>query len=213
MNEMRYANRLNAFEREAVYAAIQNRVMQPVVPNNEPAQQQQLINGEIQFAQVNGRHLQPHIVDRGLEGEQQQRLGPSHGVALQDHQPEELQQPLREDVQYEGLGGPQAQNEDEQQQNLAENDNEGPHGHLEAEAEQQVEHEEDEYDSLGNQAHAQQIPVPVSAAGERRPYHALARENAEALNRLLSREVPILTQQLQNTMELMNQLIRRQLDN
>ena len=76
-----------------------------------------------------------------------------------------------------------------------------------------MEHEEDEYDGLDNQAHAQQIPDPVPAAGERRPYHALALENAEALNRLLTREVPILTQQLQNTMELMNQLIRRQLDN
>ena len=108
VNEMRYANRLNAFEREAVHSAIQNRVMQPVVPNNKPAQQQQLINREIQFAQVNGRHLQPQIVDRGLEGEQQQQLGPNHGVALRDHQPEELQQPLREDVQYKGLDGPQA---------------------------------------------------------------------------------------------------------
>jgi hypothetical protein len=50
------------------------------------------------------------------------------------------------------------------------------------------------------------IPIPVPGnGGERRPYHALARENAEALNALLTR--------LQQTMELMNQLIRRQLDN
>ena len=33
---------------------------------------------------------------------------------------------------------------------------------------------------MGNQAQAQQIPVPVPGVGERRPYHALVRENAEA---------------------------------
>ena len=61
---------------------------------------------------------------------------------------------------------------------------------------------------------AMPIPIPVPGnGGERRPYHALARENAEALNALLTREVPAMTQQLQQTMELMNQLIRRQLDN
>ena len=61
---------------------------------------------------------------------------------------------------------------------------------------------------------AMPIPIPVPGNdGERRPYHALARENAEALNALLTREIPVMTQQLQQTMELMNQLIRRQLDN
>ena len=113
VNEMRYANRLNAFEREAAHAAIRNRIIQPVLSNNGQAQQ----------------------------------------------------------------------------------------------------YDEDQREAVGNQAQAQQIPVPVPGVGERRPYHALARENAEALNRLLTREVPILTQQLQNTMELMNQLIRRQLNN
>ena len=49
------------------------------------------------------------------------------------------------------------------------------------------------------------IPIPEPGNGkERRPLHALARENAEALNALLTREVPVLTQQLQQTMELMN---------
>ncbi len=42
---------------------------------------------------------------------------------------------------------------------------------------------------------------------ERRPYHALARENAEALNVLLTHEIPVMTQQLQQTMELVNQSI------
>ena len=62
--------------------------------------------------------------------------------------------------------------------------------------------------------HRQQheIPVPNLRNG-RRPYHEPARENAEALNVLLTREIPALTNQLQRTMDLMNQLIRRQLDN
>ena len=56
------------------------------------------------------------------------------------------------------------------------------------------------------------IPVPNGRAG-RRPYHEIARENAEALNVLLTRELLQLTNQLQYTMEQMNQLIQRQLDN
>ena len=56
------------------------------------------------------------------------------------------------------------------------------------------------------------IPVPNGRA-RRRPYHEIARENAEALNVLLTREIPQLTNQLQYTMGQMNQLIQRQLDN
>ena len=56
------------------------------------------------------------------------------------------------------------------------------------------------------------IPVPNARAGMR-PYHEIARENAEALNVLLTREMPQLTNQLQYTMEQMNQLIQRQLNN
>ncbi|CAB4008319.1 Hypothetical predicted protein, partial [Paramuricea clavata] len=56
-----------------------------------------------------------------------------------------------------------------------------------------------------------QIPVPNKPA--RRPCHALARENAEALNAFLTRDLPVVTHQLQQTMELMNQLIQRQLNN
>ena len=41
------------------------------------------------------------------------------------------------------------------------------------------------------------IPVPNGRAG-RRPYHEIARENAEALNVLLTRELPQLTNQLQS---------------
>ena len=59
---------------------------------------------------------------------------------------------------------------------------------------------------------AQAIPVPQVQA-ERHPYHALARENAEALNVLLTRDVPILTNQMQQNIQLLDTLIRRQLDN
>ena len=66
-------------------------------------------------------------------------------------------------------------------------------------------------DEVLQQAQAQPIPVPPVAQG-RRPYHTLARENAEALNVLLTRELPVLTQQLQQTMELTNELLRRSLE-
>ena len=61
-------------------------------------------------------------------------------------------------------------------------------------------------------AEQQRMQVPNEQGG-RRPYHTLARENAEALNVLLTREIPVLTHQLEQIMQLMNQLIRRQLDN
>ncbi len=56
------------------------------------------------------------------------------------------------------------------------------------------------------------ILVPNARAG-RRPYLQVARENAETLNVLLAREIPQLTNQLQYTIEQMNQLIQRQLSN
>ena len=67
------------------------------------------------------------------------------------------------------------------------------------------------HDEVLRQAQAQPIPVPPVPQG-RRPYHTLARENAEALNVLLTRELPVLTQQLQQTMELTNELLRRRLE-
>ena len=66
-------------------------------------------------------------------------------------------------------------------------------------------------DDLGR-VEQNRMQVPNQQVG-RRPYHTLARENAEALNALLTREIPVLTHQLQQTMQLMNQLIQRQLDN
>ena len=218
VNEMRYANRLNAFEREAAHAAIRNRVIQPVLPNNGQAQQQkQLINGENKIAQINEHHLQLQNFDRGVEGLQQQlQVRLNHHDVLDYQRPDELQvqEQLDEDVQNEGLGGRQAQAEEEQRQLHDEDQNEKLQSrHHEGEEEQQQQYDQDQHEAVGNLAQAQQIPVPVPGVGERRPYHAPARENAEALNRLLTREVPILTQQLQNTMELMNQLIRRQLNN
>ena len=55
------------------------------------------------------------------------------------------------------------------------------------------------------------IPNPIDGY-RRRPYHAVARENSEALNAFLTRDLPVLTQQMHETMDLMNQLIRRQLN-
>ena len=98
---MRYANRLNAFEREAAHAAIRNRIIQPVLPNNGQAQQQQqLINGEIEIAQINEHHLQLQNFDRGLQGLQQQhQVRLNHHDVLDYQPPDELQEQLDEDVQ------------------------------------------------------------------------------------------------------------------
>ena len=51
-----------------------------------------------------------------------------------------------------------------------------------------------------HQAQDQAIPIPPVGQG-RRVYHPLAWENTEALNVLPTRELPVLTQQLQQTME------------
>ncbi len=72
-------------------------------------------------------------------------------------------------------------------------------------------YDDDEREEL-RQQEDQRIPLP-NARGGRRPYHVLARENAEALNALLTRDIPVLTDQLRETMDLMNQLVRRQLNN
>ena len=59
--------------------------------------------------------------------------------------------------------------------------------------------------------HPRAMPIPKPGNGrERHPYHALARDNAEALNVLLTCEIPVMMQQ--QAMELMNQLIRQRLD-
>jgi hypothetical protein len=73
-------------------------------------------------------------------------------------------------------------------------------------------YDDDEMQELRQQRDRRDIPVP-GAIGARRPYHALARENAEALNALLTRDIPVLTNQIRETMDLTNQLIRRQLYN
>ncbi len=62
-----------------------------------------------------------------------------------------------------------------------------------------------------NGAAGRAIPVPQIQA--RRPYHALARENAEALNLFLTRELPVLTHQMMQTMERLDERIRRQMEN
>ena len=56
-------------------------------------------------------------------------------------------------------------------------------------------------------------PIHVPNVEGRRPYHALARENTEALNLFLTRDLPVITHQLQETMERLDQLIRRQMEN
>ena len=56
-------------------------------------------------------------------------------------------------------------------------------------------------------------PIHVPQIQGRRPYHAPARENAEALNLFLTRDLPVITHQMQETMERLDQLIRQQMEN
>ena len=155
VNEMQYADRQNAFQREAANMAIRQRVVgahaDDVAGNNGE-------NAEVRIppAQNHGNFmfLLEQEQEQGQEQGQEQHPGPNYN----DNQDDQV-----------------------------------PPAH----------------------DHPQAMPIPIPEPGngrERRPYHALARENAEALNALLTREIPVLTQQLQQTMEPMNQLIRRQLD-
>ena len=54
-----------------------------------------------------------------------------------------------------------------------------------------------------NRVRAQNIPVPQV----RRLYHTLARENAEVLNVLLTRDMPVLSRAMQQTIERLDVLI------
>ena len=64
-----------------------------------------------------------------------------------------------------------------------------------------------------NRPRAVPISVPAGNAREMRPYPALARENTEALNIVLTRAIPVMAEQLQQTVGLINEQISQQLDN
>lgn len=84
---------------------------------------------------------------------------------------------------------------------------------LQEQLQQQLQQQQEQQQHLqASQEQQHEIPVPIPRNG-RRPYHELARENSEALNVLPAREISVLTNQLQQTMKLINLLIRRQLDN
>ena len=160
-NEMRYAGRQNAFDREAAHGALLNRI-NANPPNPDP-------NAE----RGNNLHENQDLVN-GMNGE-----GQNPNQDPLDHADE------NEDML---LGGAE-----ERQQHHAPDDANAVR------------------EEVLQQAQAQAIPVPPVGQG-RRAYHALTRENAEALNVLLTRELPVLTQQLQQTMELTNELLRRRLE-
>ena len=162
---MRYANRLDPFEREAARGAVQ----QIIAPAN--------VN---RGALINQRHQNANgDIPPGNDGDALEAL---HNLV---HPPQ--RQEARKEEERLLLG-----EEDEE-----DGEEDGENGEEVPPAQQPVDHA---------------IPVPRGRAG-RRPYHEIARENAEALNVLLTRELPQLTNQLQYTMEQMNQLIQRQLDN
>ena len=171
VNEMRYANRKNAFDREAAHEAILNRI-NANLPNRNPPERDLEIN--------RGENADPLDVINGDE----QDPDPLHQAGN------------NEDMLLGGAG----ENEDM----LLGGARERPKQRAPVNANAVR-------DEVLQQAQAQAIPIPPVAQG-RRPYHALARENAEALNVMLTRDQPLLTQQLQQTMELTNELIMRRLE-
>ena len=171
-NEMRYANRLDPFEREAARGAVQQIIAPANVNRN---------------ALINQRHQNANgEIPPGNDGDALEAL---HNLVLPPQRQE-----AREEEERLLLGEEDGENGEEDGENGEED---GENGEEVPPAQQPVDHA---------------IPVPHGRAG-RRPYHEIARENAEALNVLLTRELPQLTNQLQYTMEQMNQLIQRQLDN
>ena len=171
INEMRYANRQNAFDREAAHEAILNRI-NANLPNPNPP--------ERDLENNRGENADPLDVINGDE----QDPGPLHQAGN------------NEDMLLGGAG----ENEDM----LLGGAREIPQQRAPINANAVR-------DEVLQQAQAQEIPIPP-VAQRRRPYHALARENAEALNVMLTRDLPLLTQQLQQTMELTNELIMRRLE-
>ena len=155
---MRYANRLNPFEREAARGAVQ----QIIAPAN--------VNRDVL---INQRHQNANgDIPPGNDGDAFEAV---HNL----------------------VHPPQRQEPREEEEGLLLGEEDGEDGEEVPPAQQPVNHA---------------IPVLNGRAG-RRPYHEIARENAEVLDVLLTRELPQITNQLQYTMEQMNQLIQCQLDN
>ena len=171
VNEMRYANRQNAFDREAAHEAILNR--------------------------INANLPNPNPPERDLENNRGENADPLDVINGDEQDPDPLHHTgNNEDMLLGGAG----ENEDM----LLGGARERPQQRAPVNANVVR-------DEVLQQAQAQAIPIPPVAQG-RRPYHALARENAEALNVMLTRDLPLLTQQLQQTMELTNELLRRRLE-
>ena len=137
---MRYANRQNAFDREAAHGAIVNRINANL--RNPSPERDNLQENANPLDEINVEERNPEPIDQVPDENEGMLLGEA-AERRQDHAPDNA--------------------------NVL-------------------------HDKVLQQAQAQPIPVPPVAQG-RRPYHTLARENAEALNVLLTRELPVLTQQ------------------
>jgi hypothetical protein len=159
---MRYANRQNAFDREAAHEAILNR-----------------INANL-----------PNPTERDLGNNRGENADPLDVINGDEQDPDPLHQAGKnEDMLLGGAG---------------ENDDMLLGGARERPQQRVPVNANAVRDEVLQHAQAQAIPNPPVAQG-RRPYHALGRENAaEALNVMLTRDLPLLTQQLQQTMELTN---------
>ena len=189
VEEMRYANFANPEQRREAYQAIRNRLQMPL-PQQVPVPRQPQPQPQAHFIQL---------------GQPQQRAAQPH--LIQPRQPRQAvvppawpgQRPPQQPPPNEPLQQPNGENDDLPplyDENEDENDFHAPHI--------------DENRGLNG---AVGRPIHVPNIDGRRPYHALARENAEALNLFLTRNLPVITHQLQETMERLDQLIRRQIEN
>ena len=218
VDELRYANFANPEQRQEAYQAIRNRIQIPLPQQQVPFPRQPLPQPHlIQPRQPQQREAQPHFMrprppQQGVISPAQPQPRPPQQAFIPPPQPEPppRQQAVIPPAQPEPRPPQQPPPNEPLQQHNGENDD----------LPSLYDENEDE-----NHFHAPYIdanrglngavgrPIHVPQIQGRRPYHALARENAEALNLFLTRDVPGITHQMQETMERLDQLIRPQMEN
>ena len=217
VEEMRYANFANPEQLREAYQAIRNRLQMPL-PQQVPVPRQPQPQAHfIQLGQPQQRAAQPHliqprqprqaVVPPAWPGQRPLKRAAQPLAQPEPHPPEEAvmppappePRPPQQPPPNEPLQQPNGENDDLPplyDESEDENDFHAPH----------IEKNRGLNGAVGR-------PIHVPNVEGRRPYHALARENAEALNLFLTRDLPVITHQLQETMERLDQLIRRQMEN
>ena len=223
VEEMRYANFANPEQRQEAYQAIRNRVQIPLPQQQVPVPRQPQPQAYfIQLGQPQERAAQPHLLQprpprQAVILPAQPEPRPPQRAVMPPAQPEprQPQQAVMPPAQpeprppHQPPPPQQAPPSEPSQQPNGENDDLPP-------LYDENEHEND-FPALHTEANrglngAVGRPIHVPQIEGRRPYHALARENAEAFNLFLTRDLPVITHQME-TLERLDQLIRRQMEN